>query len=271
MTEFVLRERHGATLVITLNRPQRRNAFDLEVRHGLAEAILDARDDDTVKAVVITGAQGVFCAGGDLKALSEGKRPIYKDRDRIRRLHTWFSELVNLEKPVIAAVDGPAFGAGFNLALACDFILGTPSARFCAVFGRIGLVPDLGGFFLLPRIVGLQRAKELVFTAREVDAQEARSLGIVYDIVGSDILMDEALAMAARFHGASTEALGMSKNILNRSFNLDQSTLAELESHAQALAIHTGYHDAAVARFLDKQPLAFTWPAPPSDGKGGEA
>ncbi|MBO9354639.1 enoyl-CoA hydratase/isomerase family protein [Bordetella petrii] len=268
MTDFVLRERRGATLVITLNRPQRRNAFDLEVRQGLAEAIFEARDDDAVKAVVITGAQGVFCAGGDLKSLSEGKRPIYKDRDRIRRLHTWFHELVNLEKPVIAAVDGPAFGAGFNLALACDFILGTPSARFCAVFGRIGLVPDLGGFFLLPRIVGLQRAKELVFTAREVGAREAQSLGILYDIVASEALMDQALALAARFHGASTEALGMSKNILNRSFNLDQNTLAELESHAQALAIHTEYHDAAVARFLGKQPLEFSWPV---DDKGGKA
>ncbi|MCY1199018.1 Short-chain-enoyl-CoA hydratase [compost metagenome] len=269
MTDFVLRERRGATLIITLNRPERRNAFDLEVRQSLAEAVFEARDDDTVKAVVVTGAQGVFCAGGDLKSLSEAKRPIYKDRDRIRRLHTWFHELVNLEKPVIAAVDGPAFGAGFNLALACDFILGTPAARFCAVFGRIGLVPDLGGFFLLPRIVGLQRAKELVFSAREVDADEALSLGILYRIVPRQTLLDQALELAARFHSASTEALGMSKNILNRSFNLDQNTLAELESHAQALALHTAYHDDAVARFLDKQPLAFAWPA--KSGKDGAA
>lgn len=269
MTDFVLRERRGATLIITMNRPERRNAFDLEVRQSLSEAVLQARDDDAVKAVVITGAQGVFCAGGDLKSLSEAKRPVYKDRDRIRRLHTWFHELVNLEKPVIAAVDGPAFGAGFNLALACDFILGTPTARFCAVFGRIGLVPDLGGFFLLPRIVGLQRAKELVFSAREVAAEEAHALGILYRIVPGPALLDEALALAARFHAASTEALGMSKNILNRSFNLDQNTLAELEAHAQALALHTAYHDDAVARFLDKQPLAFSWPA--KTGKDGDA
>ncbi|WP_353146038.1 enoyl-CoA hydratase/isomerase family protein [Pollutimonas bauzanensis] len=266
MTDFVLRERHGATFVITINRPERRNAFDLEVRQGLAEAIFEARDDDDIKAVVITGAKGVFCAGGDLKSLSESKRPIYKDRDRIRRLHSWFHELVNLEKPVIAAVDGPAFGAGFNLALACDFIMGTPTARFCAVFGRIGLVPDLGGFFLLPRIVGLQRAKELVFTAREVEAQEAASMGILYRIVPAEDLLQEALALAARFHNASTQALGMSKNILNRSFNLDQNTLAELESHAQALALHTDYHDTAVARFLDKQPLEFVWGRPPLNG-----
>src|SRR3546814_15947724 len=98
-------------------------------------------------------------------------------------MHLWFRELVNIEKPVIAAVDGPAFGAGFNLALACDFILGTPQARFCSVFGRIGLVPDLGGLFLLPRIVGLQRAKEIVFPSSEVTTQTALSLGILYQIV----------------------------------------------------------------------------------------
>lgn len=270
MTDFVLAERRGATFIITLNRPSRRNAFDLEVREGLARAIFEARDDDDIKAVIITGAGGVFCAGGDLKSLSEGKRPVETDRERIRRLHTWFDALVNLEKPVIAAVDGPAFGAGFNLALACDFILATPSARFCAVFGRIGLVPDLGGFYLLPRIVGLQKAKELVFTAREVDASEAAQLGIVYETVAAEALLDHALQLASRFHEASMPALGMAKNILNRSFNLDQSTLAELESYAQALAIHTEYHDIAVARFLGKQPLKFSWPASQAK-KGGES
>jgi 2-(1,2-epoxy-1,2-dihydrophenyl)acetyl-CoA isomerase len=257
MTDFVVRERHGATLVIRLNRPERRNAFDLEVRQGIADAVLEARDDDAVRAVVITGTDGIFCAGGDLKSLSEAKRPVFKDRERIRRLHHWFHHLVNLEKPVIAAVDGPAFGAGFNLALACDFVIATPRARFCAVFGRIGLVPDLGGFFLLPRIVGLQRAKDLVFSAREVDAEEARSLGIVMQLAAPDRLMDEALALAARYHDASTEALGIAKNILNRSFNLDQDTLAELEANAQALALHTAYHDEAVANFLGKRPLRF--------------
>ena len=103
MADFVLRERHGATLLIRINRPERRNAFDLEVRQGIADAVVEARDDDTVRAVVITGTRGIFCAGGDLKSLSEAKRPVFKDRERIRRLHTWFHALVNLEKPVIAA------------------------------------------------------------------------------------------------------------------------------------------------------------------------
>ena len=259
MNAPVLLSRHGGTLLITLNRPERRNAFDLEMRKAIGEAVFTARDTEDVKAVVITGAGGAFCAGGDLKSLSAEERPIFADRERIRRLHPWFRELVNLEKPVIAAVEGPAFGAGFNLALACDFILGAPSARFCAVFARIGLVPDLGGFFLLPRIVGLQRAKELVFSAREVGADEALCLGILYAIQPAETLLQDALALAARFHDANTEALGMAKNVLNRAFNLDQDTLAELESFAQALALHTEYHKDAVARFLAKQPLAFNW------------
>ena len=259
MNAPVLLSRHDSTLLITLNRPERRNAFDLEMRKAIGEAVFTARDTEDVKAVVIAGSGGAFCAGGDLKSLSAEERPVSADRDRIRRLHPWFRELVNLEKPVIAAVDGPAFGAGFNLALACDFVIGTPSARFCAVFARIGLVPDLGGFYLLPRIVGLQRAKELVFTAREVGADEALRLGILYAIQPAETLLQEALALAARFHHASTEALGMAKNVLNRSFNLDQDTLAELESYAQALARHTDYHKDAVARFLAKKPLAFRW------------
>jgi len=259
MSAPILTERIDSTFVIRLNRPERRNAFDLEVRAALAEAVFAARDDDAVRAVVLTGEGGAFCAGGDLKSLSAQARPAFRDRERIRRLHIWFRELVNLEKPVIAAVDGPAFGAGFNLALACDFVLATPQARFSAVFARIGLVPDLGGFFLLPRIVGLQRAKELVFTAREVEAEEALRLGIVHAIHPRERLMDEAFELASTFAQASTDALGLAKNILNRSFNLDQDTLAELESSAQALAIQSEYHRDAVGRFLDKKPLRFRW------------
>jgi len=255
----VISENRDGVFIISLNRPESKNAFDLEMRALLAEKIYEARDIQSVRAVIIRGEGTAFCAGGDLKSLSEEDRPIFRDRERIRRLHIWFRELVNLEKPTIAAVDGPAFGAGFNLALACDFIIGTPTARFAAVFSRIGLVPDLGGFFLLPRIVGLQRAKELVFSAREISAEEALGLGILHSVVPSESLFEAALNLASHFANASTDALGIAKNILNRSFNLDQDTLAELESSAQAMAIHSDYHREAVARFLSKQPMRFQW------------
>jgi 2-(1,2-epoxy-1,2-dihydrophenyl)acetyl-CoA isomerase len=256
---IVLTEKIGGTLRIVLNRPERRNAFDLEMRKAIGEAVYLARDDADVKAVVIAGAGGAFCAGGDLSALSGQERTVFGDRDRIRRLHTWFRELVNLEKPVIAAVEGPAFGAGFNLALAADFILAAPNARFCAVFGRIGLVPDLGGFYLLPRIVGLQRAKEIVFSAREIGVEEAQRLGFVFGVHPAERLMDEAMALAARFHHASTEAIGIAKSVLNRSFESDYDALSEMEANAQALVLRTDYYRDAVKRFLAKQPLAFRW------------
>lgn len=261
MSSSVVLSRRNSTLIVTLNKPERRNAFDLEMRAAIGEAVLVARDSDDVKAVVLTGAGGTFCAGGDLKSLSERSRPPFACRERVRRLHPWFRELMNLEKPVIAAVEGAAYGAGFNLALASDFVVASSDARFCAVFARIGLVPDLGGLYLLPRIVGLQRAKELVFSAREVKAKEALALGIVYLIRPKGKVLNAALTLAARFADAPTQTLGMAKNVLNRSFNLDQDTLAELESYAQAVAMHTEYHQDAVARFLAKKPLAFNWDA----------
>lgn len=262
-TSPVLIERRGAIAIVRLNKPERRNAFDLQMRAAIAQAVYEVRDNPDIRVMVLTGSGGAFCAGGDLKALAEGRRPVAADRDRIRRLHPWFRELVNLEKPVVAAVEGPAFGAGFNLALACDYVVAAPDARFCAVFARIGLVPDLGGFFLLPRIVGLQRAKEIVFSAREIDAQEAQSLGIVATIAPPGAALDVALDVAARFETASPDAIGMAKNVLNRSFSLDYDTLAELESYAQALAIQSDYHREAVDNFLNKRPLKFRSPRPP--------
>lgn len=255
----VLRERHGAVMLIRLNRPAQRNAIDLELRESLGEAVFEARDSADVRAVVLTGAGSAFSAGGDLKALTSEQRSVYMDRERIRRIHRWLRELVHLEKPVVAAVDGPAFGAGFSLALACDFVLASPRATFCAVFGRIGLVPDMAMFFLLPRIVGLQRAKELIFSARDLRADEARQMGIVMDIVPAERLLEEALALATRLCEASTEAIGLAKNVLNRAHDLDYDTLAELESHAQAVARHSDYHRDAVRAFLDKRPLRLKW------------
>src|SRR6478672_9083054 len=134
-------ERVGATAVLTMNRPEARNALDLSMREAFGAAIAEVRDDPAVRAVVLTGAGGHFCAGGDVKAIAgggQGGRDIYEGRERIRRIHRWFDELVDLEKPVIAAVDGVAFGAGLSIALAADFVIATPRATFCAVFARLG-------------------------------------------------------------------------------------------------------------------------------------
>ncbi len=245
---------------ITLNRPEARNALGKDMRPALAAAVTQMRDDPQVYAVILTGAGGAFCSGGDISAMLDTSRTGLTFRAGMRELHQWFPELVNMEKPVIAAVDGPAFGAGLSLALAADFVLATRRAKFCAVFGRIGLVPDLGAMQLLPRIVGLQKAKELVFTARTVEVEEAQQLGMVYDIVeDSAALHGAAQALARRFGEASTAAIGLAKTIMNQSFESDARTLAELESYAQAMCRSSPYHQDAVRRFKAKEPLRFDW------------
>ena len=245
---------------ITLNRPEARNALSKDMRPALAAAVTQMRDDPQVYAVILTGAGGAFCSGGDISGMLDSTRTGLVFRNNMRELHQWLPELVNMEKPVIAAVDGPAFGAGLSLALAADFVLATRRARFCAVFGRIGLVPDLGAMHMLPRIVGLQKAKELVFTARTVDAEEARQLGMVFDIVEDGAALTVAAqALARRFGDASTAAIGMAKTIMNQAFELDARAMSELEAYAQTLCRGSEYHQQAVQRFRDKQPPLFDW------------
>jgi len=245
--------------IVTLNRPEKRNALDISMRTELSQVIFDIRNDASLYAVIISGAGGAFCAGGDIQSMVKGMRTSHDTRKRIQDIYTWLYEWISLELPVIAAVDGAAYGGGINIALAADFILASTRARFCEVFGRVGLIPDVGGLFLLPRIVGLQKAKELVFSARSIGPEEAKELGIVYSIHEPDALMDAARALADQFRNASREAIGISKNILNQSFNLDFRALGELEAFGQAVANDTDYHKAAVQRFLNKEPTLFDW------------
>lgn len=256
--ETMVYELRDEVAIVTLNRPEARNALDIPMRREMAELVSEIRDDESVRAVILTGAGGVFCAGGDMRGMRE-KRSSAQSYKRIADLHVWLPSLVNMEKPVIAAVDGPAFGGGMNLALAADFILASDTARFCQVFGRVGLVPDLAGMYLLPRLVGLQRAKELVFSGRTLRADEAMDMGIVHSVHAPDQLLDAAFALACRFCSASTLAIGLAKNILNQSFHLDQRAMAELEAMAQALCMDSAYHKEAVQRFLDKKPALFDW------------
>lgn len=257
--ESLTYETRDGIAFVTMNRPDKRNALDITMRNELSQVVLEMRNDKSLFAAIITGAGGAFCAGGDLQGLADGKATPSETRRRIQDIYVWLYELISLELPVITAVDGAAYGAGINIALAGDFILASTRARFSEVFGRIGLVPDVGGFFLLPRIVGLQKAKELIFSARSFGPEEAKEWGIVYEIYEPDQLMDEAVKLAERFRHSSRDAIGISKNILNQSFNQDFRGLGELEAFGQAVAHDSQYHSEAVARFLDKEPLLFNW------------
>ena len=263
VTEFqaiTFEERDGIG-IITMNQPKRRNALSPEMRADFAKLLPSLQFNTGLGAVILKGTEGVFCAGGDLKALAEnlGKRDTSLDRQRFYHHHEWFQKLLNLEIPVIAAVDGAAYGAGFSLALSADFILCSDRAKMCCVFPRIGLVPDLGAFFTLPRMVGLQRAKEIMFTGRPLDAQEAKELGIAMEVHGTDDLMDATMELAGRLCKANTRAIGATKRIVNQSFNLDAQALIEMEAAAQAVQLSSDYHQNAIKGFLDKQPLAYDW------------
>ncbi len=246
---------------ITLNRPEARNALSLRMRDDLraALALVKEQAGAEIKAMIVTGAGGAFCAGGDVKAMGSDERTSHGIRRGLRNSHDLIYDLANIELPVISLVDGPAAGAGCNIALAADFVFATPKGIFMQAFGRIGAVPDWGGFYILPRLVGLQRAKDLVYTARKVGAEEAKEIGLILDIVSQDNAMAEVREFAGRFRHASTAAIGMSKNILNQSHNLDHRTLLELEADAQGMALVSPYHKAAVQRFKDKEPSHYDW------------
>ncbi|HXE47133.1 MAG TPA: enoyl-CoA hydratase/isomerase family protein [Ramlibacter sp.] len=258
-TPAVRFERQGTTAVVTLDSPAERNALTAPLKEGLAQAIARVKADSSIRAVVITGANGAFCAGGDLRSIAvAGQLESDGMRSRMQAVNAIFRDLLSLDRPVIAAVDGAAFGAGFSLALAADFVLVTPRARFCMVFMRIGLVPDCGATYTLPRIVGPQRARELFLSAREVGAAEALSLGIAMEQLESAALMPRALALAESFAGASPLAVSLVKR-----FGLDAGAMEaafEAEANAQALCFQTTPHREAIQRFFDKQPLAFQWP-----------
>jgi 2-(1,2-epoxy-1,2-dihydrophenyl)acetyl-CoA isomerase len=244
---------------LTLNRPQQKNAMDMSMRVALREAVYAIRQDRSIRAVVLCGAGQDFCAGGDLRGMNVASAE--EGRNRLDDLHGWVAMLLDLDRPVIAAVDGVAYGAGFSLALAADFVLATPRARFCMPFMKVGLVPDCGAFYTLPRVVGLARAKDLVFTAREIQAEEAQRIGAVFEIVAHDTLHARAMQIAASLANASPVAFGLAKRALNQSLGADLRAMLDIESAAQGIAFSTDFHREAVQRFKDKTTPLFQWPA----------
>jgi 2-(1,2-epoxy-1,2-dihydrophenyl)acetyl-CoA isomerase len=260
-TPAVRFELTGGVATVTLDRPQQRNALSPEVRSGLVDALERIKHDAAVRAVVLAGSGGAFCAGGDLRNIAAMPPDAAAGRQRMKDAHAWLVDLLTFDRPVVAAVDGAAFGAGFSLALAADFVVASPRARFCMSFMRVGLVPDFGAFYTLPRVVGVQRAKELMLSAREVNVEEAKQLGIVLDVVPAEQTVARAQALAASFVQASGTAVSLVKHALRAAPQADLQTMFEIEANAQALAFGTAAHREAVTRFLDKQPAAFQWPA----------
>ncbi|MFD1710713.1 enoyl-CoA hydratase/isomerase family protein [Ottowia flava] len=251
----------GGIATITLDRPDRRNAMDMPMRAAFARAVTLATEDDQVQAIVLTGRGSHFCAGGDIGAMNTAV-PMGADvgRARMRQVLDAITLLHQCDKPVLAAVEGCAYGGGFGLALMADMVIAADGARFCMSFARVGLVPDSGAFYALPRLVGVQRAKYLMWSAQELDAQHALQWGIAMEVVLKGLALERTLQIARALATASPAVLALSKAALNSSLHSDFRTMAELEASAQGVAFATPYHRAAIERFLAKQPPAFQWP-----------
>jgi 2-(1,2-epoxy-1,2-dihydrophenyl)acetyl-CoA isomerase len=255
--ETILYDVKDAVATITFNRPEAMNATNDQFYREMAQLIRDIASDESVGCVIMTGAGRGFCAGADVKAMNPDMPLLSR-----RRRHRWIladvlRPLVMLEKPVIAAVNGAAVGAGFNIALAADILIASDAAVFSQIFARLGLVPDLGGLHLLTRVVGLNKAKELCFTAKKISAAEALALGIANHVVPADRLIEEARKLATEIAAGPPTALAMIKTLLNKSSNSTLEQMLEYESYAQTLAYTTPEHKEGVAAFREKRAPQF--------------
>jgi 2-(1,2-epoxy-1,2-dihydrophenyl)acetyl-CoA isomerase len=212
-----------------------------------------------VRALVIAGVGRAFSAGGDVSSMQASGKPPHYFCDRVQRMHVWLKRLSGRVCPVIAEVNGLAFGGGLALALAADFVLASDKAKFCAVFGRIGLIPDMALLYTLTRAIGTQRAKELMYTARSIDAQEAQSLGIVLSVRADNDLRSEVDRFSKRLARGSREAIGLTKQLINRTHESDYDTMAILEANGQAMMDEAEFHTEAVRRFGAKEPSLYDW------------
>jgi len=242
---------------LTLNRPDKRNAFSDAMRSEFIHALESVTADKTIRALVLTGAGKGFCAGGDIngmqKRLSAPAGEVgFNGWQRQQRVHYTQSLLHACPKPVIAAVNGAASGLGADTALACDFIIASEWASFTWSYIHRGIIPDGGGMYFLPRRVGLSKAKQLIFSGRKVDVEEALALGIVDRQVPADQLLLAAKAWAAEMSQASTTALALTKTILNQSFEMPSHDVFAQGSQAQGICYTSAEHRASVEAFLAK-------------------
>jgi 2-(1,2-epoxy-1,2-dihydrophenyl)acetyl-CoA isomerase len=245
------------TATITLDRPDALNSFDRRLKEELLAALKVAERDRAVRVLILTGAGRAFSAGQDLK---ERQGPDVADlgTELRERYNPIVLAMRRLEKPIIGAINGVAAGAGCSLALACDLRLASETASFIVVFGRVGLVPDTGLTWLLPRLVGPARAAEMAFTTDPVDAATADRIGLVNRVVPADRLMDEARAMAARLAASAPVALALAKRGLARALETDFASALEFEAQLQTIAGRSGDYMEGVAAFVEKRTPRFT-------------
>jgi len=256
-SQTVLVERVDRVATVTLNRPEARNALNLEMREELEGTLAGLAAEPDVRVLVLTGAGEHFCAGGDVKFMQASRMTASEGQRRVEAMNRAVLALAHFRTPTIAMVDGFAVGAGCNLALACDLVIASARARFGEVFARIGLIPDGGGIYLLPRRVGLARAKELCYTAEVIEAAEAERIGLVNRVVTVEELRAHTLALAGRIAAGPPRVLAMTKSLLNRSLALDLETTLAWEALTQGAMIESEDHREGLAAFFEKRAPRF--------------
>jgi 2-(1,2-epoxy-1,2-dihydrophenyl)acetyl-CoA isomerase len=256
---FILSEAHDGVLTLTFNRAEVLNSFTRPMVAELVDAVRAAATDASVRAVVMTGAGRAFCAGQDL---AEAVPPEGEAMPDIGDIVEGYNELIlamrGLEKPIVAAVNGVAAGAGANIALACDFVIAAENASFIQAFAKIGLVPDNGGTFFLPRLVGMARATQLAMLAEKVTAAQALEWGMIFRVVPAESLMSNVADFARMLATQPTRGLGLIKRALNTSWQNDLAGQLAAEAHLQREAGRTADYLEGVRAFQQKRAPQFT-------------
>ena len=260
--ESVLYHRHDSIVTLTLNRPETLNAMNEAMMGELERILIELEADTAVRAVVLTGAGRAFSSGGDQKRGAEEVPPSFFEGDRggalIERLNRCILRMQRLRKPIVGSINGVAAGAGMNIALATDLRIASDAARFGEVFTRVGLVPDGGGTYFLPRLVGTAKAMEMILLADIIDAQEALRIGLVNRVVPAEQLEQETLKLAERLAQGPTVAYGLAKTGLYQGLGMSLDDVLNMEARNQAIAARTPDRAEGVAAFREKRPPRFT-------------
>lgn len=249
--EDVLVEIKGAVLYVTLNRPERLNAFSPDMITAMKQVLTEAKNDASIRVIVLKGAGRAFSAGGDVKRM--GKRGPLETYEYLGNLNELILFMSQLEKPMIAAVHGYAAGAGFNLALAADVILASEDSRFILSFSKVGLISDGGGLYFLPRLIGPYLAKELFFTAEPITAEKAHALGIVNHVYATSEFAGKVAEFANKIASGPSAAYGFIKKMANRSLTSHLAEILEQERIIQASLITTADHQEGIQAFKEKR------------------
>jgi 2-(1,2-epoxy-1,2-dihydrophenyl)acetyl-CoA isomerase len=255
MYQTILYQTENNICTITLNRPDRFNAFNEEMSKEFMEALKSAERDAEVRVIVITGAGKAFCSGQDLKDIAGQKRSLSDSIER--RYNPMIRKVTGIEKPIICRLNGIGAGAGASLALACDMVIATENAALLEAFVNIGLVPDSGSTYFLPRLVGRQRAFEIAALGDKISATEAMQLGLINRVVPETDLDNEVSKYAMRFASGATKAIGMIKRMLNRSFESTLDEMLEQEKYCQEIAGNSNDYAEGVAAFNEKRKPLF--------------